>query len=469
MLASGDWYKKISSIGRKILVYVQCNMKPKQKKLLIILISILTVLIITLVVILVIESNDSTNPEESSDESITNIELTYWGLWEPASVMQTIIDEYEAENPGVTILYSQQAFSYYEGRLYTRLQQASDSEEPAPDIFRINNTWTSKYYKYLTPLSSTLMTVETYSDTFYPTAVRDFTAKDGNIYAIPWEIDGLAVFYNKQLLSSAGYDEPPTDWDSFIELAQELTVKNDAGQITTSGLAIGTANNINHSADILSYLMLLNGADLIDSTYTTTNLTNTEATTAVTIYTQFSKGDDAIWTTDLNSDLEMFYAGKLAMMFAPSWRAFDIIESSPSIEFGIAATPQLSNNNPVYYSMYWGDAVSSTCEYPEAAWNFIKYLAEHQQEIFSESSQVRAFGEPYSLISLNEELTDNTYLEAYAAMAYNMKSWSMGDQSFVEETLNSAITEIVENGDDIETAMENAQEDINDQLAETNK
>jgi ABC-type glycerol-3-phosphate transport system substrate-binding protein len=445
-------------------------MDSKQKKLLIILGSILVVLIIIFSIVLITAS--STNKEGNEDdpqESATNVELTYWGLWEPASVMQPIIDAYEEENSGVTILYSQQAFTNYEGRLYTRLEQAASSEEPAPDIFRINNTWTPKYYRYLSPLPSTVMDSTTYTETFYPTALQDFTAKDGNIYAMPWEIDGLAVFYNKQLLASAGYETPPEDWDSFISLATELTTKNDAGQIINSGLAIGTSENIIHSADILSYLMLLNQADIIDSTYTTVDLTNPDVTSAVSIYTRFSQGEDAIWTTDLRNDLEMFYAGKLAMMFAPSWRAFDIIEAAPSIEFGIAPLPQLSNNDPIYYSMYWGDAVSNTCQYPEIAWDFIKYLVDHQQEIFSNSSQIRAFGEPYSLVSLNDELKNNPYLEAYSTMAPNMKSWGMGDQSFVEQTLNSAITEIIQDGQKIENALEDAQVDINDQLAQSNK
>ena len=446
-------------------------MNSKQKRLLTILGIVLIFLVIFLVIALLLNRSDSTNnnTDPGNDNPTTNVQLTYWGLWEPASVMQPIIDAYEEENPGVTILYSQQAFTNYEGRLYTRLQQAATSTEPAPDIFRINNTWTSKYYRYLSPLPSTVMDSTTYAETFYPTAIKDFTAKDGNIYAMPWEIDGLAVFYNKQLLSSAGVSEPPSDWDSFIELAEELTKKNDSGQIISSGLAIGTADNITHSADILSYLMLLNNANIIDSTYTTVDLTSPAALTATTIYTEFSQGENAIWTTDLANDLEMFYSGKLAMMFAPSWRAFDIIQSAPSVEFGIAPLPQLTNNNPIYYSMYWGDAVSSTCNNPTVAWDFIKYLVDHQEEIYSNSSSIRAFGEPYSLVSLNESLANQPYLKAYATMAPYMQSWNMGDQGFVEATLRTAITKIVEDGDDIESAMKNAQQDINDQLAETNK
>jgi multiple sugar transport system substrate-binding protein len=446
------------------------NMDSKKKKLLIILLGILLFLILLLVIVLISLGKEDTGiPTDTNQPSAGDVQLVYWGLWEPESVMQPIIDEYESLNPGVKIYYTQENFRDYENRLYTSLGQSTTSQEPAPDIMRINNTWTPKFYKYLAPLPSSIMSPEVYADTFYPTAVSDFTAKDGNIYAMPWEIDGLAVFYNKQLLASEGYDEPPRDWESFIELAQKLTVKGDNGRITQSGLAIGTSRNINHSADILSFLMLLNNANIIDSTYTETNLTSGSVEIAVNTYTSFAKGTDAIWSTDLPNDLIMFYQGKLAMMFGPSWRAFDIVNGAPSIEFGIAPLPQLANNDPVYYSMYWGDTVSKTCQNPNVAWDFIKFLNEKQEQIFASSSTLRLFGEPYSKVSLNEKMSENPYLEAYSIMAPDMKSWSMGEQNFVETTLNDAITRIVEDGDTVKESMTRAQQDINDQLAESNK
>lgn len=444
-------------------------MDQKKKKLLLILGGVLIFLILILVIVLIANGNKKSTDNTDDTDNIESVELIYWGLWEPASVMQPVIDEYEEANPGVSIIYSQSTFTGYENRLYTRLDQASSSSEPAPDIMRINNTWTPKFYKYLTPLPSSVMDRSTYDQTFYPTAIKDFTAKDGNIYAMPWEIDGLAVFYNKQILQDAGVNEPPTDWDGFIELAKELTTKNIAGQILQSGLAIGTSQNIAHSAEILSFLMLLNGANIIDDTYTSVDLTSSEVLSAVEIYTGYALGDNNVWSTDLRNDLEMFYSGKLAMMFGPSWRAFDIIQSAPNIEFGIAPLPQLSNNNPIYYSMYWGDAVSSTCQNPDIAWDFIKFLTTKQEEIFSASSQIRAFGEPYSLVELNSKLESNSYLTAYATMAPYMQSWSMGDQGYVESAINAAIKEIIQDGEDIESAFSNAQADINDQLAQSNK
>ena len=450
-------------------------MKEQQKKILIIGGVVIAVLIIITAVLLLISNNKEKNNTTNTNSGVTNVgsgDLVYWGLWEPDSVMQPIIDEYEALHPGVNILYSQQSFSNYESKLYTRLAQASTSSEPAPDIFRIHNTWTPKYYRYLYPLPSSIMTAADYATTFYPTATADFKHANGYIYAMPFEIDGLVVFYNKQLLAEQGYDEPPKDWDTFVEAAQKLTTKTESGKITTSGLAMGTARNINHSAEILSFLFLAEGIDIIDSTKTQVNLNNTKAEAVLDTYTSFAMGDTATWSSDLRSDLEMFYTGNLAMMIAPSWKAFDIIESAPTIEFDTAPLPQLkANEEEIYYSTYWGEAVSSTCNNPTAAWDFIKYLStkEVQMKLYSNSSQIRAFGEPYSLVELNSEMLNKTYVSAIAEMAPYMQSWSMGDESFVKAELNSAITGVIEDDQDTSYSLTLAEDNINEQLAETNQ
>ena len=442
---------------------------PKNKKLLIIIGSVLVILIVVAVVLVLVKNTSKNNNNTSS---VGTGQLVYWGLWEPSSVIQPLIDEYESAHQGITILYSQQTSTNYESRLYTRLQQASSSSDPAPDIFRIHNTWISKYYKYLYPLPSSIMSKSTYASTFYPTAVSDFTAKDGNIYAMPLEIDGLVVYYNKQLLANAGVTTPPTDWDSFIELAQKLTKKNSSGQITQSGLAIGTSKNVTHASEIVSFLLLEEGVDVIDDSRTTVTLTSTKAESVFDTYTSFAMGDDAIWSPSLGTDINMFEQGKLAMMIAPSWRAFDIMEAAPSIEFGMSTLPQLAaNQEPIYFSTYWGEAVNKNCSNPTAAWDFINFLAQKEQQkaYYSNAAKIRAFGEPYSRVDLNSDLIGNSYTKAIGESASNMVSWSMGDESFVKATLNDAITDIAENKKETNVVLKTAEEEINTQLAQTNK
>jgi len=274
------------------------------------------------------------------------------------------------------------------------------------------------------------------------------------------------------LLTNAGFSEPPKDWDSITDLAHKLTKKDSSGKITQAGLAIGTSRNILHASEILSFLLLQEGVELIDSTRTNVTLNTTKVESVLNVYTGFATGKQAVWSSDLRYDLEMFYSGKLAMMIAPSWRAFDVILSSPTIEFGMATLPQLgANQQKVYYSTYWGEAVNKSSENADIAWDFVNFLAQKERLVtkFSNESKLRAFGEPYSLVELNSSMSGNSYLTAVAEMAPYMKSWQMGDETIVKQALNQLITSVVEDGQDASTALKNAQEDINDQLAQTNK
>lgn len=451
-------------------------MEEKQRKTLLIVGLVLFVLMISTGILLLINNRRKANTIVTEDgETVVvgdEVVLAYWGLWEPSTVMQPIIDEFEEENPNIKIEYSMQTFSNYESRLYTRLQQATTSTEPTPDIFRIHNTWLPKFYQYLYPLPEEIMSAEKYKEIFYPTAIVDFTAKDGKIYAIPWEIDGLMVYYNKQLLEEAGVGTPPKDWDSFFDLAQRLTKRDSSGRITQAGVGIGTSRNVRHSAEILSFLLMQEGIEVIDQTRTKVTLNTPKVQKVFETYTNFARGDTAIWSSTLMTDLEMFFAGSLAMMIGPSWRAFDIIEAAPNIEFDTAPLPQLEGNEEeVYLSSYWGDTVSRDTKNPTAAWKFIKFLSEKEQQkkLYSNSSKIRAFGEPYSLVELNKEMVGKTYVSAIAEMASYMKSWQKGDEMGVNAAIDQAITDIIENGEDISTALKTAEEAINAKISVTNK
>lgn len=433
------------------------------KNLLFIIGGVVLFITIGIVIFSLVGRNNKNNNKQNQ------IVLTYWGLWEPESVMQSIIQKYEAQNPNVKIQYVQKPFTQYDANLYTRIQLNAVDNTPAPDIVRINNTWLSKYQTLLSPLPNDKMSPNTYASTFYPTAIKDFTGTDGRIYAVPLEIDGLAMFYNKKILTANGIKTLPTDWDTFIEVSKKLTKTDSKGKIIQAGAALGSSKNIKHSADILNLLFLQNSIEIIDSTNKVVNLISPRAISALDFYTSFTSKHNT-WSTELGNDLEVFYSGKLAIMFAPSWRAFDIINSAPNIEFGIAPVPQLPGNIPINYAMYWGEAVPATSKYKDQAWDFILYLsrAENMKEFYSNSSQIRAFGEPYSRVDLNSELLNQPYVGAIMEMAPTMTAWKMGEQGYVEENLRTAINQ-VNNGINAQEALREAQTRINTKLSEVVK
>jgi len=433
------------------------------RKTMLIIGGVVIVVILIIIMAVAISGNDKT-PTSNNGSSNETITLEYWGLWEPESVMQPIIDKYQAQNPNVIIKYTQKSFTQYEENLNTRLTEGSITGSPAPDIFRINNTWLSKYQNKLYPAPSNIVAISSIQQDFYPTVINDFIGTDGQVYALPMEIDGLALYYNKQIFKQAGLIEPPATWDAVITTAKQLTKKDSNGVITQAGIALGTSKNIKHSADILSLLMLQNGADIINTTNNQMNITDDRAISSLEFYTDFVNVHET-WSEDLRSDLEMFYTGKLAMMIAPSWTTFDILNSNSTIEFGLVPTPILGTTE-IYYGHYWAEAVSANSARPDIAWDFIKFLNQEEQlkELYSNSSQIRAFGEPYSRVSMASQLQNEPYVSAIMRMAPYFKSWKKGEEAYVNESFDTAINSVVSGGIEAISALTTAQTRINEKL-----
>lgn len=418
-------------------------------------------LIILAIIGFVIFSKNKSGKSTSGDQ----IELVYWGLWEPDAHMQEVIDEYESQHPNITIKYEQKRITQYEDNLYERL---GNTEITTPDIVRINNTWTYKFEDRLASLPSEVMTASEYQQAFYPTAKDDFTGSDGNIYAIPLEIDGLAMYYNKDIFEKAGITEPPKDWDTLIEVAKELTLTDYSGNITQAGAALGCSNNINHSADIMFALMLQNNVTMTNSDYSEATFNNTRGQTALKVYTDYVN-EHEVWSCSLPNDLNMFIEGKLAIMFAPSWRVFDIFNMNSAVNFEVAELPQIAGSDvDINYSMYWGDAVSIQSENQLEAWKFIEFLSEKEQleSMYAAASKNRTFGEPYSRIDMASSISNDPYVGAFIRMAPTMESWKMVDQSTAEAAINKAISDVVDGRSNENAALMEATETINEKNAQ---
>ncbi|OGC60045.1 hypothetical protein A3J33_04355 [candidate division WWE3 bacterium RIFCSPLOWO2_02_FULL_53_10] len=392
-----------------------------------------------------------------------DVTLTYWGLWENADVMNPLIasfiEEYEGENPraNLTINYEKRSFGtleQYKDTLLTRLQQGS-----GPDIFRLHNSWVSDFSAEIAPLPPEELAEQDYALRFYPVALS--SAKIGTeIHAIPLEYDGLVLFYNKALLTGVDVPEEVKTWEDFRREAVRLTTwqDNDAnkGKILKSGAAFGTANNISHSADILSLLFAQSEIDPL------TELNTQAAADALTFYTNFSTVD-RVWDETLPFSINAFANGQVAMIIAPSWRALDIAALNPELEFAASAVPQLpaAAEGGVHWGTFWMEGVSLDTERGEIAWAFLEYLTREDQQrtLYAAEAQARPFGEPYALRSLAASLAEHEILgpllqTASSAVSSKTADFS-GNQAYVD-ALNNAIGDVLAEkkaADALETAQ----------------
>lgn len=379
------------------------------------------------------------------------VTINYWGLWENDAVIRNMITDFEASHPKIKVQYAKQSPKQYRERLAAAIDRGE-----GPDAFRFHNTWVPMLARYLALVPKTIMTTSDFYSTFYPVAGADLVAGN-NIYAIPLMIDGLGLYYNEDLLASAGVNVPAT-WNDVLDIAPKLTVKNENG-IITSAIALGTTGNVEHFSDILAVMILQNGAKL-------TNLKSKEAEEALIFYHKFADPADPVytWNDALDNSVSAFANGRVAMILAPSWRAFDIKQINPNLRFKIAPIPQLPGNT-VTWASYWVEGVSSKSKNQAAAWEFIKYLTgkEAATKLYTDISKNRLFGEPYARVDLGSSLATDPFVGAFVSQAKTAKSFPLASRTF-DNGLNDKLIKYLEDavnsvssGNSPASALETAQ------------
>lgn len=354
------------------------------------------------------------------------VALIYWGHWETKTTMQPILDEFHRVNPNITVEYIQQDKEKYLDRLKARFKNGT-----GPDIYRFHSSWVPELGGLLLPLSQEVVTPENFQKNYYPVTQSDLV-QNGAIYGIPLEIDTLAMFVNTEIFQ-AGSSSVPTDWNEFAQVARNLTVKSVGGEIKTAGAAMGTYDNINHAPDIISLLFLQNGANLKDL-----SSTNKNAAEALDFYTSFAKGDASTWNSSMDTSLVSFAKGNLAIYFGYSWDIFAIKAMNPTLEFTIHPMPHVRGGKNMTVSSYWVEGINAKTKHPKEALLFMQYLAkkETQQKLFAEEAKTRLFGEPYSLGSLADLLTDNKLVYQFVSQGSNAFSTFFASDTY-DNGLNS--------------------------------
>lgn len=423
--------------------------KPKTKLIFLIAAIVILILGITYLIITI-----SSKPTVSSQTNIfskvslfvqerffsrkASATITYWGLFEPSSVFQQVIDDYQKDHPGVKINYVQENLKLYRERL-----QAALERKEGPDIFRIHQTWVPMLGGLLASVPQTTYSSTTFEQTFYPSA-KETLKYNGKYVAIPLMVDGLSLFYNEDIFKAKG-NSPPTTWGELKRAACELTVKDEQGKIRTAGVALGTTNNVDHWSDILGLMMLQNSADLANPAACTENAGGgEEAQTclgrdALTFYTLFitdkvcadeGVNAGAVWNSLLPSSTYAFATGSLAMYFGPSWRVFDIKSINDKLNFKVVNVPQLPGG-VLNWSSYWAEAVSKDSKYQAEAWEFLQYLSSDKvmQKLYQTESSLRLFGEPYSRVDMAAQLQAQPMVGPFVEQAPFAKSWYLSSNT----------------------------------------
>src|SRR3989338_9554708 len=420
-----------------------------------ILIGGIGVLLLILIIVAVFAfSGDSKNNQPTNE----NIELIWWKPFEDSQNVQELINNYQQLHGNVQIKYVKKDSAEYENELLKAIATGN-----APDIFSIHNDWLPAYESIIAPAPESLISPKAYKDNFADVAYNDFV-KGNRIYGVPLSIDALALFYNKDILGSAGLF-PPTTWPELVNMVPKLTQVSKTGVFAQSGVALGTSENVNRGVDILTLMMLQNGTKFYSDDFTSAEFDQSQedfnpGVYALTLYTQFANPSKQSYSWNVRNDqsVDAFTQGKLAMMLAYQYLQPLIKAKAPNLGWDTAPVPQISPEVlKVNFANYWGEAVTSAAKNQAAAWDFLNFITSKEElEKYYAKHKV-----PASRKDILPQQQVDADIGVFAEAIFTAKSVYKKDARIYEGVFKTMIDSVVLNGVPIDDALRNAAEQIN--------
>ena len=263
---------------------------------------------------------------------------------------------------------------------YWTMLEAGAQGGSLPDVFWMHSNESQRYTSndMLLDLTDKIADSDLIDPANYPEDIWGLYTYDEKYYAVPKDVDTIALWYNKAMFDEAGLAYPTADWtwDDVTEAAKKLT-KEDGSQY---GLAV---RNDNNQAGYYN-LVYDNGGHIINEDKTKSGWDDPKTIEAMEVLESWIKDGvmPPIETMSENGEDVLFQSGKVAMVLQGSWMVAayrdneytaencDVVELPKSATTGRRAS--------VYNGLGW--AASANGKNTENAWKLIEYLGSEKAQ-----------------------------------------------------------------------------------------
>ena len=363
----------------------------------------------------------------------TPIALTAWGT-EPYETMQPAFTAYQAIRPNVTITYKEKEPDGYQGLVLDALAAGE-----GPDLFTIPSTDVGSMKSKLAPAPSTV--TPAFVQANFPKAVESDVIDTGLVYGLPLSLDTLVLLYNRDLLDGAGMVAPPATWDEVVASVPRLAAIDDQNQVQRAAIALGGSRaSIPEAGDILSLLMLQNGAPLSNVAHNVVTL-GSAGEAALRFYAQFANPASSAysWNDELGDSYRQLADGKVAMIVAYPSALASVRALNPFADIRMTTVPQAAGGTPRSYGTYPLLVVSKQSVQSGAAWDAVSTLTSNKAAM---AAFALASGRAAALTSVISDQIAADATKIQGTQALQARSWFQWDGEAVREEFDRSISEV---------------------------
>lgn len=347
------------------------------------------------------DSGSSSETSGSAAQGTGRTELRIWhGFTSETTkpVIEEIFERYNEIQDEVTIVYD--AFSsadlmqaYTLGAVSGELPDIGTNDNPGwlslceMGVFRDIDDWYNVWEEH---------------DKIMPSIQASGYYND-KVYGVPFGPNCLALWCNTDMLKEAGYDEPPKNFDEFVEVAKATTKPEDG----VYGFVMGAMKREDVTFQTIPWLKSA-GGDIFDlssdgSQYAMDMLGN--------LYKEGAISQECLNLSQSDA-LNQFMAGNAAMYVSGSWNVATIRKNMPDLKFTCSVIP----TKEASVTSLGGELIGITtaCKNVEAAEDFIEWFLSY--DVNKEFCQRCTRFSPRSDISAQDLYPDDEVMAVYAKM-----------------------------------------------------
>lgn len=382
-----------------------------------------------------------------------DIEIEFW-YWTGASdLFKSVVNQYTAIHPNVKITLVENPYDDYWTKLPLALQGSS-----GPAIFNVHNSHHENLINYLAPYD---IPVEDLEEDFVGVSAHVI---DGKVYYTDYGMMTATMYYNKAMWSAAGLTEAdiPTTWDQFREVAKKLTIRDEKGELIQAGFSF----NGGAQGDVLG-MQYQYGQNLFteDGKVTFNNdAIKTVVQRMKDIYEVDGSGDYNFG----NNSGDNFGQGMIAMYLGWGFMHGLFQALWPETEFGSFEIPTPTEDVPYAYHRYNGESTfginkNASADQQAVAQDIVRFFLANDQ-------LQKEFVLANSIFPAKKSLANDSDILSVSSIAVlanhiDRYIWPGPMPSAVENNMKIALENIFYNGEDVEAALQNAEDACNEELA----
>lgn len=348
---------------------------------------------------------------------------------------------------------------------YWTMLEAGAQGGSLPDVFWMHSNESQRYMSndMLLDLTDKIKASDVIQPENYPADIWSLYTYDSKYYAVPKDIDTIALWYNKKLFDEAKMDYPTADWtwEDMFAAAKKLT-KPDG-----SVYGIATRNDQNQSG--YYNIIYSNDGFVISDDKKTSGWDNPKTIEAMKLLEGAIKDGSmpSLETMTENREDVLFVAGKVAMAIQGSW----MIAAFRDNEYTAANCDvvELPKNKAtgrrvsIYNGLGW--AASANGSHTEEAWKLIEYLG--SKEAQEKQAKLGVTMSAYKDTSDAWASSAKFNLQAYLNMTKDMVLLPFTKNTITWENSSSEILQAVYKGEkSMEDACKEMAAKMNEILAE---